>query len=124
MLAPWSQLLRARLLWLLEGWRLLLGREKCGLFHVGIRFGISACLGDVLPVCVDSRREVLASGSSLLGEVWAQSPWLSAAPLRLLNLLLTAGNQEGGRLCSSLVWGLDAGLLSFRKSAFTLCPLP
>lgn len=104
-------------------WLLLLGRETCGLFHVAVRFGISACLGDVLPVCVDSRREVLASGSSLLGEVWAQSPWLSAAPLRLLNLLLTAGNEEGGRLRSSSVWGLDAGL-SFRKSAFTLRPRP
>lgn len=86
--------------------------------------GFRLAWGDVVPVCVDSKREVLASGSSLLGEVWAQSPWLSAAPLRLLNLLLTAGNEEGGRRCSSLVWGLDAGLLSFRKSAFTLRPLP
>lgn len=35
-------------------------------------------------------------GERLPGEVWAQSPWLPAAPLRLLNLLLTAGNREGG----------------------------
>lgn len=70
-----------------------------GLFLVAVRFGIcgfSACLGDALPVCTDSRREALTPGSSLLGEVWAQSPWLSAAPLRLLNLLLTAG-KWGGR---------------------------
>lgn len=39
-------------------WLLLLGGETCGLFLVAIRFGIcgvSACLGDVLPVWVDSR---------------------------------------------------------------------
>ena len=73
---------------------LLLGGETRGLVLVAVRFGIcgfSACSGDALPVCADGRREALASGSSLLGEVWAQSPWLAAAPLRLLNLLLTAG---------------------------------
>lgn len=82
------------------GWRdcFCLEGKTWGLFLVAVRFGIcgfSACLGDVLPVCVDSRRGVLASGSTLLGEAWARSPWLPAAPLRLLNLLLTAGKQGG-----------------------------
>lgn len=63
-------------------------------------------------------------GEQLPGEVWAQSPWLPAAPLRLLNLLLTAGKQGGRRRRLFLLWGPDAALLSFPTSAFALVPFP
>lgn len=72
-------------------------RGACFLLLLDLGFaGFRLAWGTRSPSAPDSRREGLASGSSLLGEVWAQSPWLSAAPLRLLNLLLTAG-KWGGR---------------------------
>lgn len=54
-----------------------------------------------------------------------KSPWLSAAPPRLLNLLLTAQKKKkggGNKTCCPLLWGLGAGLLSFLKCLYPFVP--